>query len=374
MNIVMICNEYPPAPHGGIGTFVQTTARAFAQRGHHVEVLGLGEADGEIHRDGDVIVHTIREKFWPGRFQVVTNRLRLLRALKRIVRQSRADIVELPDYLGMLPFRFTDCATVVRLHLSKTAIAMHAGAPVDPMVRWAERRTLAKNRNWIGVSKHAIGLAERAFGLTSANTAVIYSGLDISASQEPPSLPARFVLFGGTVSSRKGALVLASAARTFLTRHADVALVYAGRTEDHTDAAIREIIGLEFANRVHFLGPLPRAQFLECIRRCELFVFPSTLETFGLVVAEAMLCGTAVVTSNAPPFTEFVENNQTGLLVPSNDSDAIASAVDRLLSDAELRGRLGLAGQAFIRENYSVEQAVAGTLAFYRQVLDAQKR
>lgn len=372
MNIVMICNEYPPAPHGGIGTFVQTTARALAQRGHLVHVLGMREADPQTHHDGDVTIHTIREKFWLGRFQVITNRVRVLRALKRLVQEIRADIVEVPDYLGMLPFRLPQCATVVRLHLSKTAIAMHAGTPVDPFRRWCERRTLAIHRNWIGVSRRAIELTMASFNLTPERSAVIYSGLDVSASEAPPPLPARFVLFGGTVSARKGALVLAEAAKRFLATNPDVHLVYAGPAAESTPEDIIRIVGRELAVRVHLLGALSRDAFLECIRRCEVFAFPSRLETFGLVVAEAMLLGRPVIVSNEPPFTEFVENDRTGLLINPTDPTALASGVDRLLSDRDFAQQLAAAGQVHARENFSVDRSTDHTLAFYDTVLRAQ--
>lgn len=45
MHICYLCSEYPPAPHGGIGTFVQTTARALVGRGHHVTVIGFNDVD-----------------------------------------------------------------------------------------------------------------------------------------------------------------------------------------------------------------------------------------------------------------------------------------------------------------------------------------
>jgi glycosyltransferase involved in cell wall biosynthesis len=376
MNIVFLCNEYPPAPHGGIGTFVQTTARALAKRGHRVHVLGLREADDAIHQDGDVTVHTLREKFFLGGFQVFVNRLRVLRALKRLVRDTKADIVEVPDYLGMLPFPFRECAVVVRLHLSQTAIAMHAGAAIDPVRSWCERRTLTLHRNWIGVSHRALALTEQFFGLSPALRTVIYSGLELSASEVPPPLPTRFVFFGGTVSERKGALVLAAAARLFLAKYLDVHLVYAGAAidADHPVAPrIHAILDETMRHRVHFLGALSRGAFLECMRRCEVFAFPSRLETFGLVVAEAMLCGRPVVVSNEPPFTEFVEDARTGLLVNPADPVDIASAIDRLLDDHALAQRIAAAGQAHAQAHFSVDRSTEQTLAFYDKVLHAPR-
>jgi len=113
---------------------------------------------------------------------------------------------------------------------------------------------------------------------------------------------------------------------------------------------------------------LPHDQFLQTIARCDVFAFPSTLETFGLVVAEAMLCGIPVVTSDMPPFTEFVEDKRTGLLVDPKSSSAVADAIEQLLEDAALRQQLGSAAKAFIEGHFSLDRAVDRTLEFYQQV------
>lgn len=372
MNVVLVCNEYPPEPHGGIGTFVQTLARSLVREGHVVSVVGLA-SQSQTREDLGVHVVTIQERFKKLRLGPILNRISLRRAIAREAKRIDAHIVETPEYAGPIPFRFGECPIVVRTHLSGTTFHRRQNLPMPRVYEWCERRTLSLHRNWIYVSREAEELTRETFGIEPVRSAVVHYPVSADESAEPPPLPSRFVLFGGTVSERKGAVAIALAARKFLVPYPDVHLVYAGRILDNADVQVRQNLGAA-ANRVHFLGALPRGQFLECIRRCEVFAFPSTLETFGLVVAEAMLCGKAVVTSNVAPFTEFVTNDQTGLLVPPSDSDAIAAAIDRLSSDGELRRRLGLSGQAFIRENYSVEQAVAGTLAFYRQVLDAQKR
>jgi glycosyltransferase involved in cell wall biosynthesis len=373
MNVVLICNEYPPEPHGGIGTFVQILARSLVARGHVVSVVGLARRS-EMRDDRGVRVVTLAERFKRDRLGPIFNRLALLHVVAREVARIGAHIVETPEFSGPMPFRLRKSPVVVRTHLSSTTFNRQLGYPPPRIYEWCERQTLAKHRNWIFVSRHAKELTSQTFGLEPKRSAVVHYPVSADESAAPPPLPSRFVLFGGTVSRRKGAVALAAAANLFLRQHESVDLVFAGRIESQTDAEIRQMIGSSLAPRVHFLGPLSRGAFLECVRRCEVFAFPSTLETFGLVVAEAMLCGKAVVSSDVPPFTEFVTNEQTGLLVQPTNPDAIAEAVGRLLGDAALRDHLGLAGAAFIRENYSVDRAVDETLAFYQQVLDSESQ
>ena len=105
------------------------------------------------------------------------------------------------------------------------------------------------------------------------------------------------------------------------------------------------------------------------MRRARAFAFPSSLETFGLVIAEAMLAGCPVVVCDAGPIPEFVEHLRTGLLVPTNDPRALAASVNRLLSDPALAATLAQAGRESIQARFSLEAAVRQNLEFYRSCL-----
>jgi glycosyltransferase involved in cell wall biosynthesis len=376
MRVVFICNEYPPEPHGGIGTFVQILARALVQAGHSVSVVGWGRRSAEFI-DCGVRVVVLRYVQMPLRGLI--NRWRVYRRLLTEIHTQRADLVETPDFMGMAPFRIKGCPHVVRLHLAATTIDYEAGRRPRLFTRICEYWTLRNHRDWIGVSRHSLKLTENAFGIQPRKAAVIYSPISEPEqdSQPPSTLPGRFVLFGGTVSERKGAYRVAEAALDFLAAHPDLHLVYAGHivTEDGiaSDERIREILGSQFASRVQFLGALPRPEFFECLRRADVFAFPSMLETFGLVVAEAMLVGTPVVTINAPPFDEFVRDGQTGLLVEPDQPRALAQAILRLLGDRDLSQSMGKRAREFILEGFSLRQALQATLDFYGSVLERNR-
>ncbi|MCL6474545.1 MAG: glycosyltransferase family 4 protein [Firmicutes bacterium] len=75
-------------------------------------------------------------------------------------------------------------------------------------------------------------------------------------------------------------------------------------------------------------------------------------EPLGRVVVEAMLVGTAVVATDGGGIPEFVEHEQTGLLVPMGDAELMAQAIERLIRDLELRQRLSAAAQRRAREMF----------------------
>jgi len=79
---------------------------------------------------------------------------------------------------------------------------------------------------------------------------------------------------------------------------------------------------------------------------CELFVLPSRHEPFGIVNMEAMASGKAIVATSVGGVPEIVRDGENGMLVPPDDPQALADAINRLLDDDPLRRRLGQAGRA----------------------------
>ncbi|GIV14917.1 MAG: glycosyl transferase [Armatimonadota bacterium] len=92
-------------------------------------------------------------------------------------------------------------------------------------------------------------------------------------------------------------------------------------------------------------------------------------EPFGLVVLEAMACGTAVVSANRGAPAEIIENGLTGLLTPPNDVPALAEAVHNLLADTERRRAITTSARRVVCERYSLEQHVQRLVGIYRALL-----
>jgi len=377
MKIAYVCNEYPPCLHGGIGTFVHAIVHGLVAAGHEATVVGWGPEPGE-RDDGGVRVVTLPE-CRTRRLAGLQNRLRLRRWLSAEARAGRIEFVEVPDFQGLLPFSFPDCPVAVRLHLTTTAHNRDEGKGTPRLVTFCERRTLQIHDAWIPVSDYALELTVETFGLEPRIAERVYCPVASPDGSAPsmPVLPDTFVLYAGTVRRRKGVYVLAEAARQFLPRHPDVHLVYAGRAaeEDGLSAEdrIRDILGPELSGRTHLLGRVERDVVLACMAKARVFAFPSTLETFGLVTAEAMLQGCPVVVCDTGPVPEFVENERTGLLVPPDDASAVAAAVCRLLEDAALAERLGDAGRRHIAAHFTVEKCVAQSLEFYAKCIAARE-
>lgn len=374
MRIVFICNEYPPRPHGGIGTFVKTIAHGLHKKGHQVTVVGLADESME-EADCGIRVITLRRN--PTRYLGnVISRLQLRRWLSEEAAGGRIDVIEAPDYMGLLPFGVKGCPVVIRLHLTSTSICLQAGRKLPLGISLYERYTLKANPNWIAVSDHVFDLTKSTFGLSPKRSVMVYNPVPAIPSflADMPKLPSHFVLYASQVSKRKGALVLAEAAREFMIRYPNLHLVYVGgeistNGDRPISELIREAVGAEIARRVHFLGHLNREQVLTCMRRAKLLAFPSRLEALPLVVLEAMSCGLPVVYTKDPPGPEIVDDGTNGLLSDPGSPRDVCEKITRLLDDPELASRLATNAQRTVAERFSLQGCIEQTERFYEQCL-----
>lgn len=374
MRIGLIVDRYPPRPHTGIGTFVQCLAHGLSRRGHKVTVVDIGDEYKESSDDGIPVV-TLRRSNLKYVGNLIT-RVRLRRWLADRVNAGKIEIIEVPDYPGLLPFAVTSCPAVVRLHQSCTVSHVLSEVKIPRGVSFYEKRTLIANPNWVAVSGHILSLTERVFGVFPRRSATIYNALPPAPTRLPdvPELPAEFVLYASQVSRRKGALILAEAARDFLSTHPELHLVYVGGclAEEGSrpiEDEIRQVVGPGLTARVHFFGQVGREKVLACMKRAKVFAFPTRIDSFGLVVLEAMSCGAPVVFTKNSPGPEVVDDGVTGLLADPTSPRDFSEKITRLLDDPMLARRLSQKASECLEERFSLETCLDATERFYEECL-----
>src|SRR5258708_556188 len=116
LKVCFVCNELPPAPAGGIGPCVLTTAKALAAAGHDVTVVGIYPRDYGWNIPG-VRVISVQPRSHPWtKLDWLVRRVAIARAIRSIHRQSATDIVEGPDYRGLFPTNPAGATNGVRKH------------------------------------------------------------------------------------------------------------------------------------------------------------------------------------------------------------------------------------------------------------------
>jgi len=144
-------------------------------------------------------------------------------------------------------------------------------------------------------------------------------------------------------------------------------LVLAGKETWFADRVHEAARESGVGDRIQFCGFVSDADLLQLYNACDVFVFPSFYEGFGLPVLEAMACGRAVVSSNTSSLPEVVDG--AALLFDPYAVDEIVRAIADLLLDSELRARmerLGLQRAA----HFSWQKTAQRTLEVFHEVAE----
>ena len=152
-------------------------------------------------------------------------------------------------------------------------------------------------------------------------------------------LPARFILFVGTLEPGKNLLGLIEAFRRLKSQgHIPHKLVIVGPHGWGTKPSFEAASEPDLRDEIRITGYIPEEDLPLVYNAADLFVFPSHYEGFGLPALEAMACGIPVIASNVSALPEVI--GDAGLLIDPHDVDGLASAMERVLTDQGLRGEM----------------------------------
>jgi rhamnosyl/mannosyltransferase len=178
----------------------------------------------------------------------------------------------------------------------------------------------------------------------------------------------RLVAALGRMAYYKGFDVLLQAA----TRLAPDVRVLLGGSGPEQAAIERLVRRLGLEERVHLLGDLADAEVATLMAACDVFCLPSTerAEAFGLAMLEAMALGRPVVCSRieGSGVAWLNQHGLTGLTVPPGDASALAQALQQILDEPGLAGRLGAEARVRYESGFRASQMVDATLALYRRL------
>ncbi len=205
---------------------------------------------------------------------------------------------------------------------------------------------------------------------------VVYPGRDESLAPvtEPTRLAAvrarygidgPYLLYVGTLHPRKNLVRLVQAFASTLDAEPDLRLVLAGQKGWLYDEILGQVRKLGLENRVLLTGYVPDADLPALLSAALAFVYPSLYEGFGLPVLEAMACGTPVVCSNASSLPEVA--GQAALLVDPHNTEALAEALARIVTEAGLREALVEKGLGQI-QNFSWQRCAQEVLQVLEEV------
>lgn len=387
MRILFVCNEYPPSPHGGIGTFVKDLAQHLVACGQEVIVVGYDPTvtNTQWRIEDNVSVLRIASPYrrWPqiniGRYRlgmdVFLERWHLSRTVQKVCYEKGIDIVESYDWSGPLWSKPLNVPLVVRLHGANTVHAYYEGRRVSRLLRYLEQRNVRMADALVAVSRHIGDVTLEALGLNGRMFRVIYNGVDTQLfSPQPVDRDIAEVLYVGSLHRRKGIRELLSAWSLVLSKCPQAHLSIVGRVPDGPNgvALVNELLSFvpeKLRRSVNFVGYVDHGQLPLWYSRAAVAVFPSHAEAFGLTCAEAMACGAAVVMTKRGSGPELVEDGISGLLVDPSDIQSIAGAINRLLQDSGLRCELGSRARQRVQQLFDSRMLADRNLEFYAETI-----
>lgn len=189
------------------------------------------------------------------------------------------------------------------------------------------------------------------------------SPAEVVRVREAYTLPETYVLYLGSVEARKNVQRVFEAIAQLTAQGTDVRLIVTGEMKWQYAGLFDALDRSRIRDRVQFTGYVPEADLPALYTGARAFVFPSLYEGFGLPVLEAMACGTPVITSNAASLPEVA--GDSALMVNPLDTQAIAQAIHRIVTNDDLHQALSLAGIERARL-FTWEQTARRTLDVYR--------
>ncbi len=234
------------------------------------------------------------------------------------------------------------------------------GVQESPLRLPVERRVLQTADGVVVATEHERQAIADLYGGACQSIRVIPGGVDLERFRPLERPVARqmiggldpadeVLLFVGRMDPVKGLELLLKAVGLLRERQRLRVLVVGGDPDDPLHRQYRALAeALGVLGPVRFLGAVPHADLPRYYSAADLCVVPSHYESFGLVAAEALACGTPVVASRVGGLLSIVRDGENGLLVPWRCPQAFAEAIERLLDDAALRAQLAGAARASV--------------------------
>jgi glycosyltransferase involved in cell wall biosynthesis len=398
MKVGILATSFPRNDRDFVGQWVLGLARALVAEGVQVTVIVPHDHDTRAHEITDgVVVH--RFSYWfPKRAQGlcygagIPSNIRRHRwlALQFPILEAAflyAALRYAPDIdLFDAHWTFSALPAVVASKILGKPLITHAyhAEYVPKMLRPVNRFVTHNSSAVISISRFTKSIVEKTvvprqhkvigFGVNPEKIAPQEFDREAFRLQKGIAPNENFIFAVGRLVQRKGFCFLLEAVALLTQQGLPIQLLLAG-TGPEEKVLRSQIEELELGHRARLLGFLPDEELQLYLKAADVLVMPSVMddtgdtEGLGLPTVEAMANGTPVVASGIGGITDIVHHEQTGLLVPPEDPEALAGAILRIFQDDGLRSQLIAGGYQLANTEYSWGQIAKRTLDVFETAL-----
>jgi len=286
-----------------------------------------------------------------------------------LAREFRPDIVHV-HYAGGFGYWGTSCkfAPLIISVWGSDVVDL----PRNPLYWHLIKRTLRRADRITATSDFLKRISMKLVPEIESKIDVIPFGVVVPEQQQPlPPEPVRLCFI--KIHRRKyGPDVLLKAFAQAHQRIPELRLTMAGQGE-MTPELKEQASKLGVADSIEFVGFVPNDQIYSLLQEHHIMVMPSLEEAFGVAALEAGACGRPVIASRVGGVPEVLRHDETGLLVPPGDVDALTEAIVTLASDREKCRAMGEAGRELVLTSYLWERSLDSMTKLYERSIDGKQ-
>lgn len=385
MHICFLTNEYPKDgfPHGGIGSFVKTLAVALVKKGFKVSVVGINyTSENETQNIDGVNVYRLKGSTVKGLSWFLNSRTINLK-IKEIHKANLIDIVEASELGLAFLSKIKTVKYIIRLHGGHHFFAESEKRKINKWKGFQEKRSFKKSDAFIAVSHYVKNHTEKYLSYNNKPIAYISNPIDTEffKPKENIELYKNRIVFVGTVCEKKGVRQLIQSFPFIKKEFPDATLEIYGRDWFFSDGSSyikmlkeKEIAHLgELAKDIHFNGLVSYNDIPKVYAEASVCVFPSHMETQGLVAPEAMAMQKIVIFTKYGPGPEAIEDFTTGLLCDPYNPIDIGEKIIWVFSNEEKAKIMAEKARDFVCKKYDLNIILDQTVDFFESLINFRK-
>ena len=380
MHICFLTHEYPKQgfPHGGLGSFVKTMAEALVAANVEVSIVGLNYTQQDEYAvENGVTIHRIKRNRTKG-ISWLLNSLAINKKIKEIHRKNPIHVVESPELDLAFIHKIKEIKYLIRLHGGHHFFAEGENRGINWWKGYQEKRSFGNADAFIAVSDYVKRHTAKYLDYSDKPIRVIFNPVNLEVfSPKDISIEESNITFAGSVCEKKGIRQLIQAFKLVKKEFPDMLLNVYGRDWFFPDgSSYMEMLKKDelpaiapFDKDVFFHGAKAYAEIPYVYAKAKLCVFPSHIETLGLVAPEAMAVGKLVVFTEKGPGSEVITHGENGLLCNPLDPNDIAEKIIWALKNEEKAKQMSIEARKSVINRFELSKLVLENLQFYKSIV-----
>lgn len=379
MHICFITSEFPKPgfPHGGVGTFVATLGKALVKNGVEVSVIGLNYTNNEEEEVVEGIqVYRVISKKAKG-LQWYFNSKAIAAKIKEIHQIKPFDFIETAELgLAFLP-KIKGIKYVIRMHGGHHFFAEGENRGINWWKGFQEKRSFKKADAFVAVSHYVKNHTATYLSYHNKPIEVIFNPINSQLFQpQEVAIEENHITFAGTLCEKKGVRQLIQAFPLVKEQFPSAVLNLYGRDWLFPDGSsyVKMLQKIElpklgdYAKDVVFHGAIAFQDIPNAYAKAAVCVFPSHMETLGLVAPEAMAMEKPVIFTQLGPGPEVIADGETGWLCNPHQPEDVATTIIQVLSNPKAASEIAKRGKQSVLQQFDINSIVERNIKFYHSL------